>query len=318
MLALAAQPLPASADTASPKPLPPSQAPIPRYRLNAQSTLGFSYNGLGVEERARLGMQMLLYRSENPAFRDNFVFIGAGPRLNPISVRAGPTLEIQPLTVFNLQVNLEFIDYFGTFNSLAPYTTPLADFSQPRRDAAADRGENYGTTGVRFSISPFVQAKVGPIVVRNRFTLEYYSIAMRRGHTTYYDPAIDTLVPAHGVVLSNDLDVFYLKELPHTPWGERGRIVAGLRYTAFDPLFKPTDFAPGEPTDKDPADVHRVGPLLAFTFFDDGFTRFHEPTIAAIFQWFAAHKNRTGKDEHQAVPYIVLAFTFQSDLWVSN
>ncbi len=63
--------------------------------------------------------------------------------------------------------------------------------------------------------------------------------------------------------------------------------------------------------------MHRVGPLVAWTLFDDGFTRFNQPTIVAMAQWYAAHPNRTGRDEQREVPYLVLAFLFQSDLWTS-
>src|SRR5262245_4645525 len=93
------------------EPWPP---PAPRYQLLMTSVLGGSYNPEGVEEQVRLGMQMLLHRSEHPALSDNFVFVGVSPRVNPVMARVGPSIEIQPLTVFNLKIDVEFVDYFGT------------------------------------------------------------------------------------------------------------------------------------------------------------------------------------------------------------
>jgi hypothetical protein len=156
------------------------------------------------------------------------------------------------------------------------------------------------------------------VVIRDRFTFEYVAMDLRGGDTAYYDPIIDTMSPGRGVVMYNDLDVFFLHDLPPGGSFSRGRVAAGARYTLIEPMFDRTDFRPGEDLSRERNEIHRVGPLLAFSLFDDGFSRFHEPTIVTIVQWYAAHRYRTGKDEHQAVPYLVLAFLFQSDLWTSG
>lgn len=292
--------------------------PVPRYRLLATSILGASYNSDGVEELVRLGLQMRLYRSDSPAFRDNFVFVGVNPRLNPTAARLGPTIEVQPLSVFNLKLNVEFVDYFGLLSTLQSFSSPLAAFDAATRERNHEAGKSYGTTGVRLSITPFFQMKVGPIALRNRFTLEYLAIGLRGGDTVFYEPAFDTLTPGKGTFLSDDLDLFYVQDLPAGGFFSHGRIAAGLRYSGFKPLFDETDFRPGEDRSKENNEVHRMGPLVAVTLFDDGYTKFHEPTIVAMAQWYAAHPNRTGKDSDQAVPYLVLAFIFQSDLWTSE
>lgn len=292
--------------------------PAPRYRALLSSTFGLSYNAEGFEEQIRLGVQMLLFRSESAVFRDNFVFLGVSPRVNPIGARVGPSIEIQPLTVLNVRLTLDFCDYFGSFSSLQSYPTPLADFSAQARALGGEQGRSYGSAGLRLSLSPALQGKIGPIVVRDRFTYEYFSINLRPGDTAYYEPALDTLAPGKGTVISNDLDVFYLIDLPPGGFFSRGRIAAGARYTLFEPMFHGRDFRPGDDPSRERNEVHRVGPLLAFSLFDDGYTKFHEPTIVTLVQWYAAHRNRTGRDEKQAVPYVVLAFLFQSDLWVSS
>src|SRR5690242_6981622 len=88
---------------------------IPQTRLLLSSTFGANYDSEGFEEQVRLGAQMLLYRSQNPVFRDNFLFVGVSPRINPVNMRGGPSIEIQPLTVFNLRMTLDFCDYFAAF-----------------------------------------------------------------------------------------------------------------------------------------------------------------------------------------------------------
>lgn len=292
--------------------------PIPQYRLLLSSTLGGSYNAEGVEELVRVGVQMRLYRSDNPAFRDNFVFVGANPRINPVAARVGPSIEIQPLTVFNLRMSLEFCDYFGVLSALQSFPSPLSDFSARIREENGERGRHYQTTGIRLSVSPGFQVKVGPIAVIDRLTYEYFSIGLRPGDTAYYEPALDTLAPGKGTVVSNDLDVFYVHDMPGGGMFSHGRIAAGVRYTLFEPMFDRRDFRAGELPSRERNEVHRVGPLVAFSLFNDGYTRFHEPMIVAMAQWYAAHPNRTGKDESQAVPFMALAFLFQSDLWTSG
>lgn len=288
--------------------------PTPKYRLLATSILGASYNPEGIEEQARLGAQMLLYRSDDPAFRDNFVFVGTNPRVNPTLARVGPSIEIQPLSVFNLRFNLEFISYFGSLGTLQSFPSPLSDFSASTRERGGELGKSYGTTGARLSISPFFQIKVGPIAVRDQLVFEYFAIDLRPGDTVFYEPAFDTLIPGRGKVVTNDLDLFYVRDLPAGGFFGRARLAAGARYTMFKPLFDARDFPAGQDPSKERNEMHRVGPLVAMTLFDDGYTRFQKPTVVAFAQWYAAHRNRTGRDMDQAVPYVVLAFIFQSDL----
>ena len=302
----------------APVAVPDWPPPVPRYRLNMTSVLGGSYNSEGVEEQIRIGAQIRLYRSDNEALRDNFVFVGANPRLNPTAWRLGPSIEIQPLSVVNIKADVEYVGYFGSLSSLQSFRSPLSDFSASAREEGEKLGRNYGTGGVRLSLTPFFQIKLGPIALRNRFTFEYVWVDLRAGDTVFYEPAYDTLSPGHGKFLSDDLDVFYVVDLPGGGFFSHGRIAAGVRYSAFKPIFESTHFERGDDVSKERNEVHRVGPLVAFSLFDDGYSKFHEPTLVAMAQWYAAHPNRTGKDMDQSVPYLVLAFIFQSDLWTSE
>jgi len=292
--------------------------PAPGTGVLATSLFGASYNSEGFEEQVHLGAQMALYRSNDDAFRDNFVFIGTNPRINPTSTRIGPSIEIQPMSAFNLRMDVELARYFGEFSALQSFASPLSDFGAKARARNDELGRAYATQGIRFSISPFVQFKVGPIAVRNQLVLEYFSIDLRGKDVAFYEPALDTLAPGNGKFLSNDLDLFYVKDLPGGGFWSHGRLAAGVRYSAYKPLWSDSDFLPGEDRSKEKDEIHRVGPLVALTLFDDGFSKFHEPTIVAMAQWYAAHPNRTGKDSDQAVPYLVLAFLFCSDLWTSG
>lgn len=291
--------------------------PAPKYRLLATNIFGGSLNSDGVEEQLRFGAQIRLYESKNPAFRDNFVFLGINPRVNPAGTRFGPSFEIQPLSVFNLKVNIELLDYFGTFGHIQSFPSALGDFSRSALDRNKEAGRGYSRAGARFSITPFFQVKVGPIALRERFTFEYFAVDLRAGDTAFYEPAYDTMVAGHGKMLSNDLDLFHITDLPAGGFFSHGRVAAGVRYTVFKPLFDSDDFMPGEDATKERNEMQRIGPLVAFSLFDDGYSKFHEPAFVLMAQWYLAHRYRTGHDIPQGVPYVALAFLFQSDLWTS-
>lgn len=261
---------------------------------------------------------MLLYRSSEDLFRDNYVFVGVNPRINPTAARVGPAIEVQPLSVLNFRLNVEYVDYFGSLGTVQSFPSALSDFSSATMSRNEALGKNMGASGLRVSFSAFTQMKLGPVALRDGFTLEYVSIDLRGPDRVFFEPAYDTLLPRHGKVITNDLDLFYVVDMPSTGFFRHGFIAAGLRYTMFKPFFDSTDVRAGEDPGTSANDMHRIGPLVAFTLFDDGPSRFHEPMIVAMAQWYAAHRNRTGRDMDPAIPYGVLAFIFQSDVWTSE
>ena len=60
----------------------------------------------------------------------------------------------------------------------------------------------------------------------------------------------------------------------------------------------------------------RTGPLFAWRFGKGGDTdRFNNPTLLVILNWWVKHRWRTGQDVTQALPYIVVGFKFDGELW---
>jgi hypothetical protein len=99
-------------------------------------------------------------------------------------------------------------------------------------------------------------------------------------------------------------------------------LTAGVRYSIVHPLYTRGDYRDNEEAVSDNGH-QRIGPLVAFTFFDRGFTRFNKPTLLLIVNWYVDHRYRTGQGETSTlgafstspgVPYLVLGFSFQSDL----
>jgi hypothetical protein len=318
-VAAAPSPPPAGATT---RENPEELGPPPENRLVLNNLLVGRYNPLGLEDQIRFGFQRRLFASYKPAFRDNFLFVGIYPKINPAFIKIGPMVEVQPLSILNLRFQAEMIDYFGTFGELQSFTSPLAIYSDSAltcndkgNDDNACQGlppgygtpamKNYVTHGMHFVFEPMLQMKFGPIAIRNRFSIEYWNMRLRPGDTVFYEITLDTLIPASGWVLANDLDVLYITKF---------RFVAGLRYSVVHPFYSASDYQPGQDTSQNPNGHQRIGPLLAYTFFEKGYARFDRPSLILIANWYVQHRWRTGQDVNQGIPYVVLAFAFQSDL----
>lgn len=307
-------------------------APRPDWRLALSDLTVLRVNPLGFETRARFGVEKRLYVSESKAFENNFVFAGLLPKLNPASAHLGLGVEIQPASFFNLRGAAEVGQFFGTFDMLQSFTTPTANWSDQTRkdlgDAGIDALEPYSAGALRLTVMPTLQLKVGPVVVRNTLTLDYWDLALRDGDTVAYEATVDVPLPDEGWVLSNDLDLLYM-----TDFG----LVAGLRYTLVRPMYREEHFAdPNRDAAGNAADFEahkndnahqRLGLFAAYTLYDRPNETFNKPTIILIAAWYLDHRYRTGapdtlgpgeRDEDyvsQAMPYVILGFAFDATLW---
>jgi hypothetical protein len=288
----------------SARPADPPPPEIPDFRIAIASLLAVRYNPLGLEEQLRIGLQKRLYNNEKLAMRDNFVFFGLSTKLSPAFIKVGPSLDIQPMAMLNLRFTAEVMGWFGSFGYLQSFGSPQDNYSDSTITRLKDAGSNYVAAGAHFTIEPLVQAKFGPIVLRNRLSVEYWRMSVRAGDTVFYDPTLDTLIPANGWLINDDIDLLYVS---------KKRFVVGIRYSVVMPIYSATDFRAGEVQEHDNGH-HRLGPLLAYTFFDRGYTRFNKPSLILILNWYADHRWRNGADVHPGIPYLVLAFAFTSDL----
>jgi hypothetical protein len=285
------------------------------WRLVQSDLTIFRENPIGLETRARLGVQKRLYAAQNPALENNYVFAGFYPRLNPASAQLGAGVELQPLSVFQLKLSAEVVEYYGTFGILQSFTSPTADYGPDRLAALADAGTNYSASAVHFAVEPLVQAKLGPIALRDQLHLDYWNFHQRAGDTVVYESSFDTLLPDAGWVVSNDADLLWISSFG---------LVLGLRHTLVVPRYRPDRFA-------DPAldgasnalaaaaydgqnSQQRLGLLAAYTFYDHPGRRFNRPTVLIMTAWYLEHRYRTGQEVNQAIPYLLVGFAFDGEL----
>ena len=118
-----------------------------------------------------------------------------------------------------------------------------------------------------------------------------------------------------GWVLCNDLDLM---------WVSKFGLVAGVRYSVVKPFYTPNEVRLGESSADVSNGVQRLGPMLSYTIFDRGFTRFNKPTLLLVTGFYLSHRYRAGQEpaailpsvyvHNPAMPYVVIGFSFQSDL----
>ncbi|MBK9033760.1 MAG: hypothetical protein IPL61_21255 [Myxococcales bacterium] len=279
-------------------------------------------NPLGLESRARAGLQRRLYRSEKAISKTNFGFVGLYPKLNPASAQLGVGGELQPLSMFNLRALAEVQQYFGTFGYLQSFPSADANYSDHAQKALRDDPARPPQAAAVFhaSIQPLLQAKVGPVAVRALVQLDYWDFDGRAGDTVAYEGTSDTLLPDRGWTVSTDTDVLYTG---------RPRLAIGLRHSSVTPLYQARHFTDAAAHDAyDGANAHhRLGLFAAYTFRDDGPSRFNKPTVVVIASWYLAHRYRLGEPDaiptgqtaddyvSRAFPYLLVGFAFESDLW---
>lgn len=286
-------------------------APIAKNRIWYESLLAARANPVGLQERASFyyRRRLLDKPTDDVLFGDTWFGIGPTAALSPAFGRVGVDARLVPIALLRLTARWEAITWFGTFDQMASWpgtTVPLdpdngvntpvpTDYSDAASDALGDAGQTYPTNGWQAMLEARVQAKAGPVAVRNT-TAGYRTKAdLRDGDTVYYDLMLDVLMPGDGWALNNDADVMYVGLDTWT---------LGARYTATHAAHNDDSIADQW--------THRAGPIIAKKF--NGSRKFKGPTAYLLTQWWLEHPYRTGVETSQAVPLVVLGLGWAGDL----
>jgi hypothetical protein len=304
---------------------PPSPPDGPRLVFSDLTIL--RVNPLGLETRMRFGVQKKLYRSSQKITENNFAFVGAFPKLNPASAQLSLGGEIQPASIFNLRVFGEVQQFYGTFGYLQSFPSANANYSDAtlafNKDHPTPATEPTSSLMKHFSVQPMIQLKAGKIAARMLGMIDYWSYNVRPGGVTVYEPTLDTLLPRNGWTLATDLDLLYVAGTG---------LAAGLRHSWVHPFYRSTHFqGAADEAAYDGANAHqRLGFFGAYTFRDDGPSRFNKPTAILIVSWYLQHKYRAGEPSlipvggtsedyrSRAFPYVLAGFAFESDFLPVN
>jgi hypothetical protein len=282
--------------------------PQPELSIYYDNLTAVRYNPLGLVDFFDASVRLRLFESESDVSARNFVGLGIAGGISPAWARIGAVAYVQPLTILQLYARYVFVGYFGSFDLFASFPSADSEFS----DTAIDmRGQDpatssYATLGGELTTGARVRFKVGPIAARAHVRGIYTSMDIQRGDRVFYDQIYDMLMPNDGWILINDFDALFVSDFG---------LVAGVRWTYSHGFFTDGHFDGGTPPAALPNnDVHRLGPLVAYIFHDEPFSRFDKPTILLLAQWHLVHRWRTGADVSTGVPYIGLGFKFEGDL----
>jgi hypothetical protein len=284
----------------------PDSSLLPQHRITYSNLVGLRYNPLGVEDQFDIIYRYRLYRRRGILWRDAHLGIGFTPIISPAISRIGASVILQPLTILTLSASYYFVSWYGVFDYITSFESANDDYSDSTIEKKGDRGLNYATNGHELQLTAQVIGKIGPVVINNILTFYYGHMDLREGDSVYYEPRYDVMAPNDGWTLTNDSDLLYV-----TDFG----LVAGVRNTVVYAFYEAEHFRDGESAKTDNVPMVRLGPFLAYIFYDNPKKMFNKPTLVLIVNWWLKNRFRTGQDVDQAVPYLVLGFKFEGDLW---
>ena len=272
------------------------KAPPPRHRIFYKNVFAGRLNPLGLQDELKIGYRYRLYDSSGILWRDSHAGIGLAPTLNPAFGLIGLYAELQPIALLQLSATAQYAMFFGSMEHLQSFPTPQGDWSDSGLDELAEADTNQATTGWHVTLQAQLRAKVKNVVVRSTLKVKWADMDLRDGDTVWYDPTPDIVRPNGGWMLTNDADLLVLL-------GEHW--IVGARHNLTHAFYD---------DDSDSTPHHRVGPFLAYRFYDRPGDSFNRPTLALLTGWYLQHRFRAGADVSQAIPYLALAFAFEGDL----
>lgn len=319
---------PTPAPEPAPAPAPAKPLAMPKHSIVYNDLLPLRLNPLGLENRINIDYRYRLYDTASKLKDGAHIGFGVEPVLNPALTRVSAMLTVQPLAILRLRAAYGLLAHFGTFDFMQSYNTPTADYYTAEYESTTDT--RYPSVGTQLQLAALLQAKVGPIAIRNDLQTFRTDVPLRdrdgdgRPDTVFYFIRDDMMIQGTGWHLINDSDILYMSGFGLT---------AGVRSTVVKAFYDESAFRPGESTEDPNGPAWRLGPLLAYTFYDRPVERrrFNKPAILLISQWHLKHRYRaTGSpalssdgtvergslgDSIRGMPTIVLGFSFQGELW---
>ncbi len=287
-----------------------AQSGLPDQSLVYDNMVALRYNPIGLEDQLRVAYQYRLWEKEGILWDTAYAGVALTPSFNPAVTRLGARLEIQPLALLMLHAGAYWVGWHGTFDYLQSFPSVKSEHSDDVLKDGTDAGLNYATTGSQFVLGGRLQAKVGPVAIRDTFDFFWSRNDLHAGDRVFYDPRLDVLVGNGGWHVENDLDVIWM--------GQSGWL-AGARGHISHAWYDDTDRSDSDDgTDNPNTPSMRLGLIGGYIFNTDTGPMFQKPTVLVIVNWYLAHRYRDGSEVSQALPYIGIAFRFGGTFWSTN
>jgi hypothetical protein len=269
---------------------------IPGNRLFMESLTGARLNPMGLQTRFGLSYRRRLFTMDGVLFQDTYASVGPIANITPGNGGIGGQVQVMPLAILRLKASYELFGSFGVFRQIHAFESLDVDYHDDALKALGSGNSRMGGIG---RLEALLQMKLGPVAARNTFAAHRYDMKVSSTEVAFYDQSLDLLVPTRGWAWTNDTDLLVMMPNGFT---------VGARWSASKALHdNPGDSVAAKAT-------HRVGPIMAYTFFNEPGSVFNTPTLFFISQWQAAHPYRTGQEQAAWLPTLSIGFAFTGDL----
>jgi hypothetical protein len=268
-----------------------------------------SYNLLGLRLAGDVGYRFRLFNSENRAFKENYLFLGATASLTPAWMEFGGLVTIQPAAFFALKGMYRYRFQLPAFFSGGVFTN-LNDAIQVFNSPDPVKGHQDGEQRIRDRIQDAANGNDGRRVLPGshiisvdatlRFQIKGFTalafaryekwISQYEGDSRYgafYEGGID-------IVINNDDDILIVNGLLGYEFDlfrtHKLLVMALTNYTKA--------FQSGEAS-------FRLGPAFRWTFAKE-WGVFKQPNLLLVLNWYLEHRWRAASLD--GVPLIAIQF----------
>jgi hypothetical protein len=249
-----------------------------RTEYSFHNTFGGTWNPRGLQNTFDFSIAHPLYSSGHPLLSRGRASLGVSSVVSPSYQGLSGWLELAPLSILEIRVGAERIDYFGAVGSLLPYEGYGENFDENARDDRWDDAVARG--GRRLYVSPSLKFEAGRWSGWGNAEWEWWKVHSPRPF--FYEPRRDTLLKRNDHLVRTTFAALYKirQRLRAGPIYQETRIPQALRNR-----------------------VRRLG-LLALWSLPDRWAGLRNPELIVTLSGYSDDPYRTGE------PYAALALRF--------
>lgn len=156
---------------------------------------------LGVANDFGLNYRYYFSDSDSILFKNNNVGFGIFDSLSPATNSVGVFAEVEPIAIFKLRAQYEYVQYFGAFTAMLVFPDKNSDYSDSELDYLQDEDKAVWATGEMFTVMPTFQIMLGRFVALDMMKFRWYDIN-KDGY--FYEPMEDTLAGMNDYFFTNE------------------------------------------------------------------------------------------------------------------
>lgn len=179
--------------------------------IYVRQTIGLAGWPTGAISDTRVQMRTPLTRQEGSlVFNSTYAGAGVAARVSPAVAEVGPSLSIQPIDVFDLNLQASRVQYYSTRFGLMPFESPDGKIMSARLERAAE-GDGVTSGGWTFAANPTVKLKLGPVIAFSSWTVAYTTLDQPEDVTApyTYEPLRDMVVAWTDTTVDHEAGALY-------------------------------------------------------------------------------------------------------------